>query len=72
MSRTLAEAQADLRAARERPGVVVADPSHAVACSHEPRCWTKTELDADLARRRHEITRWFGPGPGQQTLWEAS
>lgn len=71
MSQTLAEAQADLRAVQEHPGVMIADPSHAMACSHEPRCWTKTELNADLARRRREIAAWFEPGSGQQTLWEA-
>lgn len=71
MSQTLADAQADLRAVQEDPGVVVADPSHAMACSHEPRCWTKAELNADLARRRREIAAWFAPGPDQQPLWEA-
>ena len=72
MSQTLAEARADLRALQEDSGVTLASPDHAAICSHEPRCWTKTELNADLARRRREIARWFEPGKDQQTLWEAS
>lgn len=70
MSQTLAEARADLRALQEHPGVVIADPSHAMACSHEPRCWTKDEVAADVRRRQRQLAAWFRPGRDQRMLWE--
>lgn len=70
MSQTLAEARADLRALQEDPGVTLASPDHAAICSHEPRCWSKAEVDADIRRRQRLIAAWFGPGRDQQSLWE--
>lgn len=69
MSQTLAEARADLRALRERPEVTIAADDHAAICLHEPRCWSKAEVDADIRRRQRQLARWFEPGPDQQPLW---